>query len=1178
MNEQFQFGNKICEGWVESHLRLITLKIERDTFGMLQCRPYPTEHIDSSRWCPHCLFFLSSSLESSSECLKRIKTFVCSVDGRVVSQISNQHGMIKPISNAGPNRADLQRDDELKKVRSFFFICVLRLSVCSSNAPSNMTFIMKFLVKARLYGSKEAEMRREEVTKQLNQIVKNWLKQLTYQQGYNNRMVEQANATTFTIGSQQLGVHGPGADIDALCVGPSYVNREEDFFIILHDILAEREEVSELQPIPNAHVPVMKFKFNGISVDLLYASISVLVVPEDLDISNISVLYNVDEPTVWSLNCYRVADQILRLVPDVENFRITLRCIKLWAKTRGVYSNVIGFLGGISWALLVARVCQLYPNASPSMLVTRFFRVYSQWRWPNPVMSCSIVDDKLGFTVWDPCKNCNDRTPQMPIITPVYPSMNSSYNVSKSTLRVMNEQFQFGNRICEKIDLNKANWSALFEPYQFFESYKNFLKVDIVAMDADDLRIWKGWVESRLRLMTLKDTYGMLQCHPYPTEYIDSSRRCPHCLFFLGLRRNQGVKVEEGQQFDLRATMKEFKYCVNMYMFWRPGYRQPRISQPSTPQIFGKGFSGKECSGGSLKRRLKIKMAFEGSSSSELSSACSKSKVKRKMFSEEDSMQSSVESCAAINPNMSNMMECSVDGSVVSQISNQHGAAKPISSAGPNRADLQRDVELKKFLAKAGLYGSKEEEMRREEVPRQLNQIVKNWVKQLTYQRGYNNEMVEQANAIIFTIGSQRLGVNGPGADIDTLCVGPSYVNREEDFFIILHDILAEREEVSELQPIRNAHDLDISNVSVLYNVDECTARSLNACRVADQILGLVPNVKNFRITLGCIKLWAKTRGVYSNVIGFLGGISWALLVARACQLFPNASPSMLVTRFFRVYSQWCWPNPVMLCSIAYDKLGFTVWDPYMNYNDRTHQMPIITPAYPSVNSSYNVSKSTLQVMNEQFQFGNKICEEIDLNKANWSALFQPYQFFESYKNFLKVDIVAMDADDLRIWKGWVESRLRIMILKIERDTYGMLQCHPYPTEYIDSSRRSPHCLFFLGLRRKQGVNVEEGQQFDLQATMEEFKDCVNMYMSWRPGMEIYISHVLRKQIPSFVFPKGYRQPRPSRPSTPQISEKGFSEKECSGGSLERSLKIKMAFEGSSSSELSSACSKSKVK
>jgi poly(A) polymerase len=109
----------------------------------------------------------------------------------------------------------------------------------------------------------------------------------------------------------------------------------------------------------------------------------------------------------------------------------------------------MGFLGGVNWALLVVHICQLYPNAMPSMLVSRFFRVYSQWRWPNPVMLCAIDDGTLGLPVWDPRKNPRDRTHLMPIIILAYPWMNSSYNVSHSTLRVMTEEFQQGNNLCK---------------------------------------------------------------------------------------------------------------------------------------------------------------------------------------------------------------------------------------------------------------------------------------------------------------------------------------------------------------------------------------------------------------------------------------------------------------------------------------------------------------------------------------------------------------------------------------------------------------------------------------------------------------------------------------------------------------------------------------------------------
>ena len=41
----------------------------------------------------------------------------------------------------------------------------------------------------------------------------------------------------------------------------------------------------------------------------------------------------------------------------------------------------------------------------------------------------------------------------------------------------------------------------------------------------------------------------------------------------------------------------------------------------------------------------------------------------------------------------------------------------------------------------------------------------------ITEAKGYNEEMVEEANVVIFTFGFYQLGVNSPSANIDTLYV-----------------------------------------------------------------------------------------------------------------------------------------------------------------------------------------------------------------------------------------------------------------------------------------------------------------------------------------------------------------------------------------------------------------------
>ena len=77
---------------------------------------------------------------------------------------------------------------------------------------------------------------------------------------------------------------------------------------------------------------------------MLFARLSYAIIPEDLDLKDDSILKNLDQKCVRSLNGCRVTDEILTLVPNVETFRLTLRTIKLWAKSESLIHENISFM------------------------------------------------------------------------------------------------------------------------------------------------------------------------------------------------------------------------------------------------------------------------------------------------------------------------------------------------------------------------------------------------------------------------------------------------------------------------------------------------------------------------------------------------------------------------------------------------------------------------------------------------------------------------------------------------------------------------------------------------------------------------------------------------------------------------------------------------------------------
>ncbi|CAA22808.1 mRNA cleavage and polyadenylation specificity factor poly(A) polymerase Pla1 [Schizosaccharomyces pombe] len=378
------------------------------------------------------------------------------------------------------------------------------------------TALINELKNQNLFESPAESEKRVKVLDELQQITTEFVKKVSLAKHMNEKMANEAGGKIFTYGSYRLGVYGPGSDIDTLVVVPKHVSRD-NFFQDLEPMLREREEVTDLAAVPDAYVPIIKFKFLGISIDLIFARLSVPRVPRDLELSDNNLLKGVEERCVLSLNGTRVTDQILQLVPNRAVFKHALRAIKFWAQRRAIYANVVGFPGGVAWAMMVARICQLYPNAVSSVIVAKFFRILHQWNWPQPILLKPIEDGPLQVRIWNPKLYPSDKAHRMPIITPAYPSMCATHNITLSTQTIILREMVRAGEIADQIMVKALPWSALFQKHDFFHRYKHYLTITAAAKTAEAQLKWAGLVESKLRhLVTrLELVDAIALAHPF---------------------------------------------------------------------------------------------------------------------------------------------------------------------------------------------------------------------------------------------------------------------------------------------------------------------------------------------------------------------------------------------------------------------------------------------------------------------------------------------------------------------------------------------------------------------------------------------------------------------------------------------------------------------------------------
>ncbi|CAH0479159.1 unnamed protein product [Peronospora belbahrii] len=484
--------------------------------------------------------------------------------------------------------------------------------------PSALQSFVKYVDSISPTDPPEARMHKLHVLKQLSDLLTKWVKVIGRERELSEEHIVLTKGSLFLAGSYRLGLDDPNSDIDAVCVTPWYVTHD-DFFGSFCHLLEKTPEVSHLAPVPNAYVPLISLSYLGVRMDLLFARLPVSSVESNQNIDSDHILVGVNETSMKALNAPRVSSMLLCLVPRRRQYRIVLRAVRAWARCRGIYSAKLGYLGGISWAILVAFVCQLYPNAEPAKTFVRFFQVFSEWQWPQPVLLNMIYNAGLGFDMWDPRQSVFDRSHIMPIITPAYPHMNSSVQISQSTFSVIYEELWRARYLAEiavgiskpyftaafspessdadlkaaalymatslpsfdqplntaqltqgeeEAVLNVVNeegaWDKLFQTSNFFIRYSSYMMFNFKAASESSMDKWGKFVQSRLRKLVdnLCHISPVSRVHAFPRYFphvCNTEHEGPGSCMFIGIefryRRHQSIHPKDDP--EVKKTLEQ---------------------------------------------------------------------------------------------------------------------------------------------------------------------------------------------------------------------------------------------------------------------------------------------------------------------------------------------------------------------------------------------------------------------------------------------------------------------------------------------------------------------------------------------------------------------------------------------------------------------------------------------
>nr|CAD2161084.1 unnamed protein product [Meloidogyne enterolobii] len=268
---------------------------------------------------------------------------------------------------------------------------------------------------------------------------------------------------------------------------------------------------------------------------------------------------------------------------------------------------------------------------------------------------------------------------------------------------------------------------------------------------------------------------------------------------------------------------------------------------------------------------------------------------------------------------------------------------------------------------------------------------------------------------------------------------------------------------------------------------------------------------KTFTMLLQTIKFWTKNHYIYGSKFGFLNGSAIAIMTCKIILDFPANSVPFLIKKFFDIYSKWEWPKPVEIIELPNKKYNeirlvldwFGTKEVYHRHLNQFHvdlypwllehsklQWVVLNPGFPTQNTTFNVNKSTAEILKLEFlEAAEKLIEletiytkmSPSMAKTFWKNWLKGKYFTKKYKHYLSINCMYKPENQTvgQSFCDFVETRIRLQILFSIENIEEIEYCHANPIKIKNKCLNKNDFYFgwncikwLIGIKEKENKNI----------------------------------------------------------------------------------------------------------